>query len=221
MDTGRKASVHLSDIAIIRMILAGETEAFRELVGRHQQMLLGVLAPMLGDPLAAQETAHETFVKAYTGLAGFRAESRFSTWLLQIGMNLARDRMRRKQLLARKGIISLDALRQQQQDRWEPAGTGPGTDPLGELAGRQEWDLLQEVLATLGDDLREAFVLRHIEGLDYGEIALITGASPGSLKVRAHRARRQLRTKLAARGLFPDTGNTTGTAGESRTRKDG
>lgn len=197
----RKASATRPDDRIVADVLAGDTEAFRELVERHQQMLVGVLTRILADPDEALEAAQDTFVKAYTNIAGFRAKAKFSTWLLQIGVNLARDRHRRRQLLDRKGVISLEDLGRRQTDAWEPADRRPGTDQLQDLAGRQEWEFLVEALAELPPEFREVFTLKHIEGLGYGEIALMTGDSPGTLKVRAHRARRRLQRKLEARGV--------------------
>lgn len=202
MDRDRKDSARQSDEAIVADVMAGHTEAFRELVQRHQQMLVGVLTRILADPDEALETAQDTFVKAYTNLAGFRRESRFSTWLLQIGINLARDRHRRRQMLDRKGIISLDELSRRGSRDWEPADERPDSDPLQEMARRQEWEFLLEALAGLPPEFREVFTLKHIEGFDYEEISRLTGDSPGSLKVRAHRARRRLQQDLKARGVL-------------------
>ncbi len=199
MGAGRKASATLADERIVAAVVAGDTEAFRELVQRHQQMLVGVLTRILADPDEALEAAQDTFVKAYTNLAGYRREAKFSTWLLQIGVNLARDRHRRRQLLDRKGIISLEDLNRRQTGDREPED---GRNPLRETARRQEWEILQAALADLPQEFREVFTLKHIEGLDYEEIARMTGDTPGSLKVRAHRARRRLQEKLKARGVL-------------------
>ncbi len=192
------------DSQIIKKINSGDTEAFRELVLKHQDMLIGVLTRLLNDQLAAEEVAQDAFVKAFTALPGFRSEAKFSTWLMQIGINLARDRMRSNQRWERKGIISLDAIRQQENNRWEPSDTRAAANPLRDLSQRQEWQLLLKALETLSPEFREVFTLRHFEGLDYSEIAELTGKTPGSLKVKAHRARNQLRHKLEDLGVFAD-----------------
>ena len=188
------------DMQVVQRVLAGDTEAFRLLVDRHRKKLFGVLMRILADPDLAEDVAQDTFVKAYTRLAGFRGESSFSTWLIQIGVHLAHDRHRRRQREESAGIVSLEELRIRNANGWEPVDDHPMADPMANLSSNEKWDQFEKALAGIPAGFREVFTLRHLVDLDYGEISRITGDSPGTLKVRAHRARILLKSRMEAKG---------------------
>ena len=182
-----------SDEQIVDEVRAGDTEAFRFLVERHQNTVYGILLRLVSDPDVAEELAQETFVRAYRSLGSFRGDARFSTWLVQIAVHAARDRQRSRN---RSKIISLSEL----EDRRNPAAqieeTRSAFDPTLDLDEHELSRRLQEGLRTLPSAYREVFVMRHLQELDYEEIASLTGDSVGSLKVRTHRARKLLREYL-------------------------
>jgi len=189
------------DMQVVKQVLAGDTEAFRYLVDRHRNKLFGVLMRILADPQVAEEVAQDTFVKAYTRLEGFRGEASFSTWLIQIGVHQARDRHRSLRRQESAGIVSLDELRLRNESGWEPADGRQVADPLANLINKEKWEHYEAELAGIPADFREVFTLRHLENMDYGEISRITGDSPGTLKVRVHRARALLKARMEARGI--------------------
>jgi RNA polymerase sigma-70 factor (ECF subfamily) len=193
-----------TDQDVVRRVLAGDTEAFRVLVERHADRLHGVLVRLLADPQAAAEVAQDTLVKAYRRLASYRGEASFGTWLIQIGVHEARDRHRRTQRRGDAGIVSLEAVRGENPHGWEAAAARDRADPLDHAQTAEAWRLLEEELCGLPPAFREVFTLRHLEELDYPDIARITGDSIGTLKVRVHRARLLLRERMRARGYQPD-----------------
>ena len=176
-------------------IRGGSIDAFREFVERHGDAVYSVLRRLVGSPDLAEELAQETFVRAYEGLDGFRGESGFRTWLVQIAINLVRDRRR----AARRSptVVSLEELRERSSIGADPPDQRPSVEPVGRLAQREVSARLERELERLPVDYREAFVLKHVEGMPYEEIARITGQSVGCLKVRVHRARARLREALA------------------------
>ncbi len=181
--------------AIIAAVRRGDRERFRILVERHHDTLFGVLVRLLADPVLADELAQEAFVRAYSGLDGFRAEARFSTWLIQIGIHLARDEVRRRQ--RRRAAVSLDDRLLEQGSRAEPVYEGAGADPLASLCIREREQQLLAALDRLPLPYREVLTLRYFGDWSFAEIATATGDSVGTLKVRAHRARLMLRDALA------------------------
>ncbi len=181
------------DEAIVREVQRGRTESFAELVDRHKDRVYGILMRLTGDPPAAEELAHEAFVRAFQGLNNFRSESRFGTWLIQIAVNLARDRLREKR---RGRTVSLDALLERDMDASFLAETRPTYDPSDEMDEQDLMDRFEAALGELPPDYREIFVLHHMQNIPYEEIASITGDAVGALKVRAHRARKLLKTKI-------------------------
>ena len=188
------------DTAVIEAIKAGNIDAFRQLVDRHKRRLYGVMMRLVGDPDVAEELAQETFVKAYTGISKFRGNSSFGTWLVQIGVHAARDHIRRTQRFRGRRIVSLEAYREEHGDASEPADTRSASDPGSELEGSETAALVQQALSELPPEYREVLVLKHFENWPYERIAEETGDSVGTLKVRAHRARKLLKDRLTGLG---------------------
>lgn len=182
------------DESIVREVQAGRTDAFAELVDRHKDRLYAILLRLTGDRDAAEELAQEAFVRAWRGIDGFRGQSLFGTWLVQIAIHLARDRVRERR---RDRTVSLDELLERNTDDSLFPDARAAGDPLDGLADRDMIRRLETALEDLPHAYREVFVLRHMEDVPYEEIATMTGDTVGSLKVRAHRARRLLREAIS------------------------
>ncbi|MFH1755325.1 MAG: sigma-70 family RNA polymerase sigma factor, partial [Candidatus Latescibacterota bacterium] len=181
------------DEAIVRAVQDGKTEAFAGLVDRHKDRVYGMLMRLTADPQAAEELAHETFVRAYQGLHNFRGDSHFGTWLVQIAINLARDRVRERQ---RNQIISLDALLERNADTADFIETRSYYDPTDAMDERDVMRRFETALQELPQAYQEIFELHHVQNIPYEEIAAMTGDAVGALKVRAHRARKLLKEKI-------------------------
>jgi RNA polymerase sigma-70 factor, ECF subfamily len=172
----------------IRLLVAqarsGSTEAYANLVRKHQNMVLRLCASMLG-PSNAEDAAQDVFLKAYKGLADFREESAFSSWLYRIAMNICLN-------LAKKAAVrraeSLEAI----IDEKSEAGhflEASGRDVSAELENK---DFVEKALAGLKPDFRAILALREIEGHSYTEIATALGCSMDAVKARLRRAREAL-----------------------------
>ncbi len=205
-----------SDMKIIQRVLAGDTESYRTLVDLHRDKLFGVLMRILADPQLADEVSQDTFVKAYTRLSGFRGKSAFSTWVIQIGVHLARDHHRRRKRIEGAGIVSLEELRQKNPDGWEPVDIHQNSNPLANMESQEKWVAFESELVDIPTAFREIFTLRHLENMEYEEISDITGDSIGTLKVRAHRARALLKTKMEARGFIMGSSSAASSTGFAR-----
>jgi RNA polymerase sigma-70 factor (ECF subfamily) len=199
------------DSAVVQAVKAGDTEAFRHLVDRHKGRLFGVIVALVGDAARAEELVQDAFVKAYTGLAGFREDSSFGTWLVQIGIHATRDYIRWAGRQRGHNVISFDELRAGQRAEFEPPDDRRAADPSTGVEDREGGELLRAAMNELPMEYREVVVLRHLEGWSYEEIAELTGDTTGTLKVRAHRARRLLKDSLERLGW---------NAGAARPRKE-
>lgn len=182
--------MHPEDAQIVAAVRAGDTEAFRTLVERHQDKVYGVLRRLTNDPDRAEELAQEAFMRAYQGIQNFRGDSQFGTWLVQIAVYAARDFYKRER---RAQVISLEEYQETVGAAAEQRETRSGFDPLENLSERELVEQLERAMESLPLAYREVFTLRVVEELDYEEIARITGDSVGSLKVRLHRARTLLK----------------------------
>ena len=178
------------DRAAVDAARSGDAGAFESLVLRYQARIVNYASALVRDAGAAEDVAQETFVRAWRGLGRFRGESAFRTWLYRIAANVARTHLDRRGRQARIADGSLD-------DETEPlqaddvASEAP--DAETSLVTREAID---RALAELPDELRLALVLRDVEGLDYKEIAGVTGAPMGTVESRIFRARRHMRTLL-------------------------
>lgn len=194
---------------VVQAVVDGDTEAFRTLVERHKRRLYAVILKLVGDEDLAEELAQESFVKAYGAISGFRRDSSFGTWLVQIGIHTARDHLRRAKRQRDRAIISIDALRDTHGHSLELVDESRAADPGAEVEAREERELMRHALDRLPDEYREVLVLKHFEGWSYEQIADLTGDSIGTLKVRAYRARQLLREHVADLGWSSSIGSAT------------
>ncbi|WNV03569.1 sigma-70 family RNA polymerase sigma factor [Candidatus Methylospira mobilis] len=166
-------------------------QSFPELVSRHQGRVYRFLLRLVGHREDAYELAQETFLQAYRSLPEFRGEALFSTWLLGIAANLARNHMNRSP--ERRFAF----LRHDELDEME---TGRYTDcPSVQIAQDDRLRAIQRAVQALPDELRAPLAL---EGYDYATAAVILDIPMGTLKSRMNRARRELRATLSEyRGL--------------------
>ncbi len=173
---------------VIRKILAGDSDQYAELVDRYKDLAYNVAFRMVGDPDIAKDMAQESFIAAYNALSDFKFNSRFSSWLYRIVVNKCRDHFR-----GGKETVSVDEISEY--------AAGPHGSPEHAASCRQTGDAIQQALNGLPPEYREAIVLKHIEGLDYQEMADALGVSVSALKVRAHRGREMLRKLLEGMGV--------------------
>src|SRR5262249_38704310 len=142
-------------------------------------------AYMTGDADEAESLAQETLTRAYARLAEFEPGRPFGAWLRGIVLNLCRSHLRDR------------ARRARPVDPQELGGAPAGPPPaLAGLLRREQNDHAVQALAELPTLLREAFVLRTLDELDYDTIAELTGATAASVRARVHRARALLRHRL-------------------------
>lgn len=172
-----------TDAAVVRRVLDGDVEAFAVLVARHRDRGARFAFAMLGDRDDAEEALQDSFVRAFRGLKGCREPERFGAWFLQILVNRCRTRGAMRK---RRGALFI------QDDLALARAATPG-DPLGNGDLRDEID---RALARLDPMMREAFVLKHVDGLEYEEMSRLVQASVPALKMRVKRACDRLRIML-------------------------
>jgi RNA polymerase sigma-70 factor (ECF subfamily) len=184
------------DLALVSRAKAGDAEAFRSLVVRHQRKVYAVALGIVKDPDLAWDVAQEAFLRVHQHLAEFKGESAFSTWVMRIGHHLAIDALRRERSAAREPI---DDVREQDL---EDAAEGVLASPLAgnPQAGALRRELLakiQDALAQLPVAHREILVLRELEGLSYEELAERLGIPKGTVMSRLFHARKKMQALLA------------------------
>lgn len=154
----------------------------------YQDYLYSMIVRMVRDRDIAEDAAQDAFLSAYRNLDHFSGTS-FRAWLTRIGINAARDILRK-----RKRRPS-EPYPEWEDDTWQPPAPASETPEAVALAGAQRVAIARAMTA-ITDDQRAAIILYDVQGYDYAEIAAMTGVSVGTVKSRIHRGRLALREQL-------------------------
>ena len=169
-----------SDQLIIQKVIGGNRDAFRLLISRYSDPLYRHALCMTGSPDVAEDILQLSFIKAYQHLAEVRG--RFDAWVFRIVANGCKDWLKN----IRRSHLSYD-----EDD--QPSAYATPDEELDRSELRSDLDV---ALAALPGSLREAFVMKHVEGRSYEEMADLLGTTVGALKMRVHRAREALQALL-------------------------
>ena len=169
-----------SDQDVISRVMAGERDAFALLISRYSDPLYRHALGMTGSPDVAEDILQTSFIKAYHHLGEVRG--RFDAWLFRIVANGCKDWLKN----IRRTHLSYD-----EDD--QASGYATPDEDLDRTELRQDLD---SALAQLAPSLREAFIMKHVEGRSYEEMADLLGTTVGALKMRVHRAREALQALL-------------------------
>ncbi len=197
------------DPAFLTRLRAGDHAAFRALIRRFHNSLIGVAAAIIGSRAQAEEVVQDAWLAVFSGIGRFEGRSSLITWLFSIVLNRARTRARREgRLVALPAVLdstSSDAGDQravpisefQPDGHWrEEPRWWDVLDPERIVAGRQLWDHVQEVLDQLPPGQRAVIILRDVESRSAEEACTLLSISPGNQRVLLHRARGHVRRAI-------------------------
>jgi RNA polymerase sigma-70 factor (ECF subfamily) len=170
------------DAALIAAWRTGDEPAATELVRRHARALARFLAGAGAPDDDLDDLVQETLIRAFRGIAAFRGQCQFRTWLLTIGGNVLRDLRRRAK---RRHVVPL-------QDEYR----SPDGDPHDAAVASEAERRLREELSRLPRLQREVFLLRAQQGLEYDDIAAALDTTPGAARVHYHHAVKRLKEHL-------------------------
>jgi RNA polymerase sigma-70 factor, ECF subfamily len=173
----------MSDAELVDRVLQGDVDLYAELVRRHQRVAFHVAFTLVRDTETAADMVQDALIRAYATLGHCREPGRFRAWLLRAVRNRCLDHLK----AARQRDVPLDEQHH--------ALAAPDVDPLDGLGHRAA---IAQALAALPESLRDAFLLRHVQELEYEEIASLLGTTVAASKMRVSRARDILRRSLSA-----------------------
>ena len=176
------------DARLIEQSLAGQTDAFGQLVLKYQDRLYNSLVYVSGNMEDARDNVQDAFVQAFLKLDSFRGDSAFYTWLYRIARNVAATRRRRH-----RPTLPLDKL--QDSGHADPADSGDG--PLERVQRAEKQRQVHRAIRRLSDEYRPVIVLREIDGMDYDAIGTALDLPIGTVRSRLHRGRMQLKKELS------------------------
>jgi RNA polymerase sigma-70 factor (ECF subfamily) len=183
-----RAPENARDQALVERARAGDLDAFNALVQHYQDYLFSLVVRMVRDRDVAEEATQEAFFSAYRNLDRFRGSS-FRSWLSRIGINAARDILRKR---ARRPS---EPYPEWEDDSWQPSAPDTESPERATVAGQQR-AALARAMGVITNDQRIAIILYDVQGYDYAEIAEMTQVSEGTVKSRIHRGRLALREVL-------------------------
>jgi RNA polymerase sigma-70 factor (ECF subfamily) len=174
-----------------------QQRAFNELVEAYQGRVFRLVLRMLGRRDEAEDMAQEVFVQVFKAVGQFRGESKLSTWIYRIAVNLCKNRTK---YLARRHSDAQDELEPVAERAALSQAKGVTHSDVARpdhmVEGFQVEKIVQVCMTELDPDFREVLVLRDVEDLSYEEIAEITGLADGTVKSRIHRARAMLKNRV-------------------------
>ena len=177
------------DVQLVARSLKQDQEAFGQLIDRHAATIVNLAYRMVGNRAEAEDLAQETFLSAFKSLSTFRADAKFSTWLYRIATNKCKDWLRVKR--PGQGLQDVDV------DGVLDVHVAEDRTPERLLSQQQVALELEQAIQRLPPLYREAFVLKHVEGLSYEEMQEILGVNGDTLKMRVYKGRVQLSRELA------------------------
>jgi RNA polymerase sigma-70 factor, ECF subfamily len=178
----------------VARLVARDEGAFNELVVAYERRVFALVFRMIGRREEAEDLAQEVFVQVFKAIDQFRGESKLSTWIFRIAVNLCKNRAK---YLSRRRSNDQDDVHEM-ADRMSGEGgkgvtVGDISRPDEILEGVQLERIVKRAIAEVDPDFREVLILRDVEDMSYDEIAHVTGLAEGTVKSRIFRARAQLR----------------------------
>jgi RNA polymerase sigma-70 factor (ECF subfamily) len=185
-----------ADALLVERAKRGDVGAFEMLVVKYQRRIERLISRMVRDADLVQDIAQEAFIRAYRALPQFRGESAFYTWLYRIAVNTAKKTLverKRDPVVLESALVSTDEGEEPSRAENE---LSDGETPEAVLASKEIAATVNAAIDALSEDLRQAIVLREIEGLSYEEIADVMNCPIGTVRSRIFRAREAIANKL-------------------------
>jgi RNA polymerase sigma-70 factor (ECF subfamily) len=188
------ASEEEIEAQFVARLVARDEGAFNELVTTYERRVFALVYRMLGQRDEAEDIAQDVFVQVFKAIDQFRGESKLSTWIFRIAVNLCKNRTLYHARRDGGKQVDLDGVPEKiafSKARGVVVGEASRPDELVEAM--QLESVVKRAIAQVEPDFREVMVLRDVEDLSYEEIAAVTGLAAGTVKSRIHRGRAQLR----------------------------
>jgi RNA polymerase sigma-70 factor, ECF subfamily len=186
----RRSEEDAEDVRLMRLVAGGDTSAFEEVIERHQALVAGTAARMLGSNSDVEDIAQQVFIRVWKSARRYVPRAKFTTWLLKITRNLVFNELRRAKRRAHVPLQSEPGAEEiPLKDETNPA-------PDASLLDDELQRAIEEAIMQLPESQRMALVLRRYEQLSYEQIAEVLDLSVPAVKSVLFRARTELRTRL-------------------------
>jgi len=181
-----------TDKELVKRVQKGEKGAFDLLVLKYERKIVNLVMRYVRDPEQALDITQEAFIKAYRALPRFRGDSAFYTWLYRIAVNTAKNYLAAQ----RRRPMNIELDLQDPEQYGLHAKLKESDTPEGLALSQELQDTLERAIAALPDDLRQAIILRELDGMSYEEIAQTMECPVGTVRSRIFRARDAIGKKV-------------------------
>lgn len=183
-----------NDRILVARAQKGDREAFEVLVEQHARPIYTLVFRMVrGRREEAEDLTQEVMLRAFKALPRFRGEAKFSTWLHRIAVNLTLNRLQKKSLNPQ----SLSQGDDRDEEHWlEIPDSSMAPEVMAERA--ETMACVRAALEEMSESLRVVFLMRELQGMAHDDIAAALGATPEAIRVRHHRAKKELVKRLAS-----------------------
>lgn len=181
------------DFLIVQRVQAGDKKAYNLLVSKYQRRVARLLTRMVKNQEDIDDVVQDTFIKAYRAIGNFRGESAFYTWIYRIAINTAKNHL----VTQNRRPTTLNESNDDDSETFEDNSALSNIDtPESLMQTKQIGEAVNDAMAALPDDLREAIIMREIDGLSYEEIASAMDCPIGTVRSRIFRAREAISQKI-------------------------
>jgi RNA polymerase sigma-70 factor (ECF subfamily) len=188
--SGQTAAGGYPDEQLMQRIARNDTRAFDHLFQRHGRSVFSFALRMVGDASTAEDLTQECFLRVWRARDRYQPAAAFRTWLFTIARRLALDELKRRE--AHPTLLATEMAGDDSTGALESLAAAEPASPHEIVMARDLARALDRALRALPDELREAAILRDVEGMSYEEIATVLGCPVGTVKSRLHAARRRL-----------------------------
>jgi len=179
------------DVRLMRLVSGGDTSAFEQLIERHQSLVAGTVARMLGSSSEVEDIAQQVFIRVWKSARRYVPRAKFTTWLLKITRNLVFNELRRAKRHAHVPLQTEPGAEE------FPLKDETNPTPDASLLESELQRMIEEAITELPESQRMALILRRYEQLSYEQIADILDLSVPAVKSVLFRARTELRSRLS------------------------
>jgi len=179
-----------SDQVLVEQAKKGDKKAFELLVRQYQGKVASVIARTISDSDKVHDLTQEVFIKAYRALGSFRGDAAFYTWLYRIAVNTAKNH-----LMASGRGLPMSDMELEEADQVAPQ-LGDHETPERNVLRKEMLDNLEQSINTLVPAMKQAILLRDVEGYSYEEIAEVLGCPIGTVRSRIFRARHKVMEQM-------------------------
>lgn len=181
-------------MTLVEKAQSGDSNAFGELIMRHERFVYNVVYRMLPNKEDAEDISQEVFIKAYKYIGKFDGKASFSTWIYKIAVNTCIDEIRKRK---GKETISMNNEIEGEEGAFVKEFADSGISVEEEVIAKEGFAAIKNAIDNLSEEHKTVITLRDLEGLSYTEIAEITDSSMGTVKSRLARGRKALKDIIA------------------------